>query len=184
MMTKPRGLISALLALLLGLVLPQQSSAQQEPQRHYRIELIIVRHLAGSSDTAPEETLRDLSEILDLHVPAAELIEGAATSASARTSAIANASQSPEAELSADLPLAISIDDMSDAMRETWRRLRGSAGFRPELFRAWEQSGDSPFPQLRIHDEEILFTLDNLDDTLSADTFAAARTGHRPTIFS
>lgn len=60
-------------------------------------------------------------------------------------------------------PPAVRVDEMSDTMREAWRRLRGSAGFRPELFRAWEQSGNEPFPELRIHDDEILFQVDPND---------------------
>lgn len=160
MTTKTRGLFSGWLVLVLVLVLSQQLAAQQETQRHYRIELIVVRHLAGSSDTAPQETLRNFSDILDLHAPPVEPSAEAASAKTTQTEASAIDSLLPEDELSEEPPLVVRIDDMSDTMRETWRRLRGSAGFRPELFRAWEQSGDSPFPQLRIHDDEVLFTID------------------------
>lgn len=168
MMTKPGGLISALPALLLALALPQQLSAQQETQRHYRIELIVVRHLAGSSDTAPEQELRDLSAVLDLYAPDPESTTAPASPAAGESGTNAADSQSTGGELSEDLPPAVRIDDMSDTMREAWRRLRGSANFRPELFRAWEQSGDSPFPRLRIHDDEILFTFDPTAQSLAA----------------
>jgi hypothetical protein len=50
----------------------------------------------------------------------------------------------------------IAVEDMSDVMRETWRRLRLSAPFRPEQFLSWEQSANEPFPSLRIHDLEVL----------------------------
>jgi hypothetical protein len=50
----------------------------------------------------------------------------------------------------------IAVEDMSDVMRETWRRLRLSAPFRPEQYLSWEQSADEPFPSLRIHDLEVL----------------------------
>ncbi len=50
----------------------------------------------------------------------------------------------------------IAVEDMSDVMRETWRRLRLSAPFRPEQYLSWEQSANEPFPSLRIHDPDVL----------------------------
>jgi len=160
-MTIPQRLFSGFILLTLGLALPQQLPAQQETQRHYRVELMVVRHLGGSSDTAPHQTLRDFSEILDLYAPPLEANATAATSAATLTDVISADAVLAEEEA----PPAVRIDDMSDTMREAWRRLRGSAGFRPELFRAWEQSGDSPFPQLRIHDDEVLFSIDPAQQT-------------------
>ncbi len=50
----------------------------------------------------------------------------------------------------------VTVQEMSDVMREAWRRLRLSAPFRPEQYLAWEQSADDPFPSLRIHDQEVI----------------------------
>ena len=140
------------------IIVSAPSSAQVEPERHYRVELIVVRHLAGSSDSTPQQHLRDLTELLDLYAPgdyAAKELQAAPPA----TSDPAN--PDPQSGLEPEEPPAVRVDDMSDTMREAWRRLRGSAGFRPELFRAWEQSGDQPFPNLRIHDDEVLFEVES-----------------------
>lgn len=140
------------------------SIAQVEPERHYRVELIIVRHLAGSSDSTPQQHLQDLSELLDLYAP----VNPTLAAADPTDPGLAAGLEPAE-------PPAVRVDDMSDTMREVWRRLRGSAGFRPELFRAWEQSGDQPFPDLRIHDDEVLFEIepDAVLDRLPLDEHGA-----------
>ncbi len=142
-------------------------AAQPEAERHYRVELIVLRHLAGNSDTTPQTDLRDLSGILDLYPPpvAEDVAVEAEVQATSDGVDAADAVDADGADVAAEdaepeKPLAVPVDEMSDTMREVWRRLRGSAGFRPELFRAWEQSGDEPFPDLRIHDDEILFQVD------------------------
>lgn len=132
------------------------SAAQPETERHYRVELIVVRHLAGSSDSTPQQQLRDLSEILDLYAP----VDGSADALQPKAPPVTDADNPDVSGLEPEDPLAVRVDEMSDTMRESWRRLRGSAGFRPELFRAWEQSGDEPFPTLRIHDDELLFEIE------------------------
>jgi hypothetical protein len=148
------------------------SIAQDEPERHYRVELIVVRHLAGSSDSTPQQQLRDLTELLDLYAP------GDPTTDKPEPEPPATADLTDPglaAGLESEEPVAVRVDDMSDTMRETWRRLRGSAGFRPELFRAWEQAGDRPTPDLRIHDDEVLFEIepDDLLDRLPLDEHGA-----------
>lgn len=149
--------------------MPLVATAQQDVERHYRVELIVVRHLSGSSDSAPQEELRDLTDVLDLYAPVDET-EGTNPEESPLEQPQAGLDLLAEstdeitadelAEEAVEEPVAVRIDDMSDTMREAWRRLRLSSGFRPELFRAWEQSGDSPFPRLRIHDDEVLFEID------------------------
>jgi len=144
-----------------GPLLAQEEKSQQQGERHYRVELIVVRHLAGSSDSAPQDELRNLTAVLDLYAPVEESAGNA--KGAVPTTAAATAADLADGELAeepTDEPAAVRIDDMSDTMREAWRRLRSSSGFRPELFRAWEQSGDGPFPQLRIHDDELLFEID------------------------
>ena len=77
----------------------------------------------------------------------------------------------PGQELSSDLLLeedeadepwadVLPVKEMSDVMREAWRRLRLGALFRPEQYLSWEQSADEPFPSLRIHDLEIVLVED------------------------
>jgi len=149
-----------LILVVILLALPVCLPAQEETQRHYRVELIVVRHLAGSSDSTPQDSLRDFTTMLDLHAPAEDLSTEAEATLNDQIEASAIDPALTGSELPAETPLAVRIDDMSDGMREAFRRLRGSAGFRPELFRAWEQSGDSSSVQLRIHDDEVLFEVD------------------------
>jgi hypothetical protein len=136
-------------------------AAQPETERHYRVELIVLRHLAGSSDSTPQTDLRDLSEVLDLYPPPVEDQPSIQPEEQvAPEPADPTAADHPGEAAEPEKPLAVPVEEMSDTMREAWRRLRGSAGFRPELFRAWEQSGDEPFPELRIHDDVILFQVE------------------------
>ena len=58
-----------LISILIAFSFPAQ--AQEQVERHYRVEIIVFRHLDGTSDTAPEETLRDLTHVLDLDAPPA-----------------------------------------------------------------------------------------------------------------
>ena len=68
----------------------------------------------------------------------------------------------------------IAVEDMSDVMRETWRRLRLSAPFRPEQYLSWEQSANEPFPSLRIHDPDVL-QIDSICTVLSETAAVAAK---------
>lgn len=149
-----------------------QIYAQEKTERHYRVELIVVRHLDGYSDSTPQQRLRDLGDVLDLYAPPRKA-EAEPQSVTQAANDAVNGELLAEAE--PEEPLAKPVEEMSDTMRESWRRLRGSAGFRPELFRAWEQSGDQPFPVLRIHDDELLFEIvpDQLLGTLPVDEHGA-----------
>jgi len=59
----------------------------------------------------------------------------------------------------------IHVEEMSDTMREAWRRLRLSAPFRPEQYLSWEQGSEAPFPSLRLHDLDLVMTDDPWFDT-------------------
>ena len=54
----------------------------------------------------------------------------------------------------------VHIEEMSDVMREAWRRLRLSSPFRPEQYLSWEQGSEEPFPALRVHDLEVIMVDD------------------------
>jgi len=78
----------------------------------------------------------------------------------------------------------IAVEDMSDVMRETWRRLRLSAPFRPEQYLSWEQSANDPFPSLRIHDLEALLIENSctvLHETLATE---ASEDADSPFVFT
>ncbi len=53
-------------------------------------------------------------------------------------------------------PAPVRLDVMSSTMRDSWRRLRLSASYRPLLFAAWEQSRIDYHPPVRLHDEELI----------------------------
>lgn len=91
---------------------------------------------------------------------------------------------SPEQETGAELlpeenqpedPWAdvVAVQEMSDVMREAWRRLRLSAPFRPEQYLAWEQSADDPFPSLRIHDQDVVLIDDPCAELRETDAVDA-----------
>jgi len=122
-----------------------------------------LRHEAVPADA---ESLRDFSGSLDfLEVKSAEDDGGEAKNSGdgqddqAGTELLQNTSTEfpPDADQPEE-PWAdvIAVEDMSDVMRETWRRLRLSAPFRPEQYLSWEQSANEPFPSLRIHDLAVL----------------------------
>lgn len=146
--------------LILILVFGIHPCAWSQEQRGYRVEVLVLRHLDGAGEPWPAAELPDLEALLDLE---------------ARERALAGPPELPEDPF--DLapqpdellpPLGPFPDERepwagvrrlgerSERMQAVWRNLRLSAEFRPEIFLAWEQPGDEPFPLLRIHGEEIL----------------------------
>ena len=64
-------------------------------------------------------------------------------------------SESPRFDLPDELSV---IEDKSPAVDDAWRRLRGSANYRPLLYAAWEQNRTDYYPPMRIHDQHLLTT--------------------------
>lgn len=141
------------------------SSAQAQEYR-YRVELLVLRHLDGHSQVAPQDSLRDFSAGMDLWLPATD--EEELDGASENTPATADAEVLDPAMALQDLVATAAdidqpmiqppqvFDTLSDTMQESWRRLRLSAGFRPVLYRSWDQADMPPYPELRIHDEQVV----------------------------
>jgi hypothetical protein len=71
----------------------------------------------------------------------------------------------------------IAVNEMSDVMREAWRRLHLGAPFRPEQYLSWEQSADEPFPTLRIHDLEVILSDDPYADLRGIEAIGAEEEG-------
>ena len=113
----------------------------------YRVELLVLTHLKHDQQPRELKHLEDYSAATDLLAPpeAEELLEVDATGESVEEQ---------------DLNALIHIEEMSDVMREAWRRLRLSAPFRPQQYLSWEQGSEAPFPALRIHDEEVIMVVD------------------------
>ncbi len=141
-------------------------SSVQAQEYRYRVELLVMRHLDGHSQVAPQDSLRDFSASMDLWLPATD--EEALDGASENTPATAEDEVLDPAmalldlvETAADLDQPVIqppqvFDTLSDTMQESWRRLRLSAGFRPVLYRSWDQADMPPYPELRIHDDQVV----------------------------
>lgn len=141
-------------------------------EQRYRVELLVLRHLRGTSDLTPQSTLRDFTAALDILAPPPETgIEAGVdrSEADEMDSAIAEPEQIPGEEASAAEnlePRVVLLQTQSDIMQQTWKRLSSSAAYRPELYISWEQPDAAPFPMIRVHDAEVL---------LEDDPYAAAR---------
>ncbi|HMB59819.1 MAG TPA: CsiV family protein [Xanthomonadales bacterium] len=152
------------LSIFLGLCLIGTSVSAAE--RSYRIELIVLRHLEGTELTDPQAELRDFTAALDLMPPVQPENEQEAE----------QPDQTPEPEVLADTtlpredvlaeealeegPRIVLLEEYSDTMRQAWRRLRSSSGFRPEFYLSWEQPDEEPYEVIRVHDLELLFEED------------------------
>lgn len=157
-------LLISVLLILAGL----QSAAAQDRSR-YRVEIIVLNHL--QHDALPDEVtrLQDYSAALDFLAPAAG--DGDEDGGEAGDENGGAGQESGPAEVSGELaadgepaidpePAVAHLPEMGPEMKEAWRRLRLSGPFRPLQFLAWEQSGDAPFPVLRLHDLEVVHSED------------------------
>lgn len=148
------------------------SAAGADPaDSRYRVEIIVLTHL--EHDQAPDEVavLADFSDTLDFLTPppAAEDGEPAGRdeaapappteilSPEALADSEGGAGEDPAAEPACSV---VPVTEMGPEMQEAWRRLRLSGPFRPLQYLAWEQPGEAPFPELRIHDLETVLTED------------------------
>ncbi len=153
-------------------------------EKRYRVEIIVLTHLRHEAVPADAESLRDFSGSLDFlaaKIDEDEEEDGEGKNREDRQDDVVGAElfqeTGPELLPDEDQPEdpwadVIAVEDMSDVMRETWRRLRLSAPFRPEQYLSWEQSANEPFPSLRIHDPEVLLIENSctvLQETLAAE---------------
>ena len=124
----------------------------------YRVELLVLTHLNHDQQPRELKHLEDYSPATDFLTPPEPQEEGAEENA--------EAADLPEVDEAGNLleeqnPNAlIHIEEMSDVMRESWRRLRLSGPFRPEQYLSWEQGSEAPFPALRVHDLEVIMVDD------------------------
>jgi len=149
----------------------QSAFAEDQP---YRIELLILRNLDGVSTVSPQTTLRDFSKSLDLSDQApvtAEEQEPGSEEPSPATAEPAQTGTEPSVE-GADpgveamnlMPKVVLLQTQSETMQQAWKRLRASAGYRPELYLSWQQPDDESFPLIRVHDTEVLLEIDPYAD--------------------
>ena len=127
----------------------------------YRVELLVLTHLNHDQQPRELKHLEDYSPATDFLTPPEPEEEGEEEEeesvAAAELPEVDEAGTLLEEQ---DLNALIHIEEMSDVMREAWRRLRLSGPFRPEQYLSWEQGSEAPFPALRIHDPEVLMVVD------------------------
>jgi hypothetical protein len=170
-------------------------------EKRYRVEILILSHLHHEAIPSETASIRDFSTALDFlnaeddeatsdEDSGAELLvvedPGADEPGVGQPPAtdLGMTEAPPGQEISGESLLnaiepedpwadVVVVQDMSDVMREAWRRLRLSAPFRPEQFLAWEQSADEPFPSLRIHDQEVVLIDDPYAELREPDAVEA-----------
>lgn len=166
------------LIFILSLMLFSASAAAQ--QTRYRVELIVLTHLNSVEEPRETGQLPDYSTALDFLTPvveeeAVECDDAEMTPEEALAAEVGpvdeDANGEPEDEEEPEDPNRVfRVEEMSDVMQETWRRLRLSGPFRPEQYLSWEQGSEEPFPTLRLHD---------LDAVLIDDPWASQRAAMR-----
>ena len=133
----------------------------------YRVELLVLTHLHHDEQPRELKHLEDYSPATDFLTPPEPEEEGEEDE---EEEVSAEAADLPEVDEAGnlleeqDLNALIHIEEMSDVMREAWRRLRLSGPFRPEQYLSWEQGSEEPFPALRLHDLEVIM----VDDPFAA----------------
>jgi hypothetical protein len=123
----------------------------------YRVELLVLTHLNHAQEPRELKHLEDYSPATDFLTPTDP--EEEVDEEEEKEELTADAEPMPEA-VEPDPNAIIHIEEMSEIMREAWRRLRLSGPFRPEQYLSWEQGSEAPFPALRIHDPEVIMIVD------------------------
>ena len=118
----------------------------------YRVELLVLTHLNHDQQPRELKHLEDYSPATDFLTPPEPEEEGEEEEEEGVEAADLLEEQDPNA--------LIHIEEMSEVMREAWRRLRLSGPFRPEQYLSWEQGSEEPFPALRVHDLEVIMVND------------------------
>jgi hypothetical protein len=164
--------ISKKFFLILFIAYAHSAVAQDE---RYRVEILVLTHLDHDAEPREYRNLDDYSQSIDYLTPPEEQ---AAESED-------EADPPPEDEVlppaeEEEQPRVMPVEEMSELMKENWRRLRLSGPFRPQQFLAWEQAADEPFPALRLHNLEVLLVEDPYADEralLAEQALQAAESG-------
>lgn len=160
------------LYLILFIILLPHSAPVWAQSSRYRVELLVLSHLDHQAAPIEEPALTDYTAALDLLAPPAgdeadttEATDPVGALPSPAVPAAQGTGEPPTGETADELPpdpasLVLHLPEPGPEMQEAWRRLRLSGPFRPLRHLAWEQSGDGPFPVLRLHDDDVVLTED------------------------
>jgi hypothetical protein len=139
------------------------ASPLQAQDIRYRVEVLVLTHLRSVERASEENEIRDYSNALDFLTPVEEPEEVTEAAESTPVSGQPEGTGTEIAETEEpeqDPNEVVHHEEMSDVMREAWRRLRLSAPFRPQQYLSWEQGNQEPFPVLRIHDLDVVMVKD------------------------
>ena len=154
----------------------------------YRVEVLVLTHLDHNQQPKEIKHLADFSAATDfLTPPEEEPEEGTAEEGIAEQEIIEEEDEAEQLPEEPDPNALVHIEEMSDVMREAWRRLRLSGPFRPEQYLAWEQGSEEPFPALRMHDLAVVMVNDpyaELRRELMEQALEEAVDGEQTTVFA
>ena len=136
----------------------------------YRVEVLVLTHLNSVEPATKMNEIRDYSSALDFLTPVeepeeeenVELQEDPVDTTVITQQEDTSGESAIAEEAEQDPNEVVHHEEMSDVMREAWRRLRLSAPFRPQQYLSWEQGDQEPFPVLRVHDLEVILVKDPL----------------------
>lgn len=189
--------------LLMFFILFSASTALQAQDLRYRVELLVLLHLDHGEPPDRADWLTDYSAAIDLLAPEEEpplpcpdpesnaeetTLDGGDPGLAAAGEAIASPGDAtavpeggPDALLTEPPPpdpnALFRVEEMGPEMQDAWRRLRLSAGFRPLQYLSWEQGSQAPFPEIRVHGEEVAFVDDPYAELRAAALEAELETG-------
>ena len=158
------------LFILLFIIIAQGANPAHAQDTRYRVELLVLTHLQHDSEPMDVLQLEDFSTATDFLTPPPEEAEEQEAEAPASAGAAEEVSTGviepldSLADAPADPNAVVHIEEMSEVMRESWRRLRLSGPFRPEQYLSWEQGEQEPFPVLRVHDLDVVLVDDPYAD--------------------
>lgn len=173
------------MTLLMLFILLSASPVLQAQDIRYRVELLVLMHLDHGEPPERADWLADYSAAVDLLAPeeeppppcpdpealtAGDLAEEVTVAGAPAEDAAASPGDTSTAQdaMPDDLPeepppdpnALFRVEEMGPEMQDAWRRLRLSAGFRPLQYLSWEQGSQPPFPEIRVHGEEVAYVDD------------------------
>lgn len=158
--------------ILFVLILASPGLAAQDVR--YRVELLVFTHLDHAEPLERADWLADYSAAIDLLAPPEEppppCPEEETDDQEGTAGPLAETDPGPpDDEPPPPDPNALfRVEEMGPEMQDAWRRLRLSAGFRPQQYLSWEQGSQPPFPEIRVHGEAIAFVDDPYADLRAA----------------
>jgi Peptidoglycan-binding protein, CsiV len=161
--------------ILFSILLFDCQVARGQEQR-YRVEILVLRHLEGHSTVAPVPLLRDFSTAMDLLAPP---VESPMSETAAQPEVPATNPPGVQPADQAAAPVVL-LEERSEVMAQAWRRLHSADGLRPELYLSWEQAASAGSPEIRIHDNEVVFEPDSYTSLQDATAFQSGHDTRAP----